>query len=228
MAEGSTENLFQRLLPLSSALFVCLAILAADSVPNYIVWIAGGVAIILSLAWLFSEIGWAGKILKAWLVRERITKDQLSRLSVLLDDVNSYMSDSYTLSPFYIWHSLSNKHYKYNLKSYRHHEAVKCWIEDIKEKIERPEINNIFLIDSLSKAVSEMSKLAEQVEKDLEFVFLLEECSEQDKKDLRKQWDSSRLVFNHWINDWKVLFKEINKTVDAQCTEYFRPLKMVE
>jgi len=227
MIDSTSKSWFYRLLPLVSALSVLFAILATDKLPEYILWLATLMAIALFVVWLASELSWTW-VPRIFSRQSKITKEQKARLTVLLDDTKSCLSDSYTVSPFCTWHNISNKYHGHISKNYTHHWAISTWIQDLTEKSESGTLGDLVLANSMSKALSELTKLAECVEKDLERVFELSECDERSKKELRKQWDLSRTYFNQFMANWKQLLKEINVTADANCVVYFRQLEMVE
>lgn len=226
MTEVNRKNLFKIIEPLASIFLAVLGVLSTGA-PDWIRYGAISIAIILAIAWLFSESGWVGKAIKFRWFRSRLSKDQAVRLSVLLDDISNQMSYSYTLSPFYVWRNCSNSHsglIKFN-ESY--FSCLGGWMHDLKEKFENPGVDNFQLLNSLSKAVSETTRLAEYAERELEGLLKNKELTEQERARILKEWDSAKNNFNHWIDKWRTLFKEVNKTTNLNCIEYYRPLEMI-
>ena len=227
MNEESRDNSrLRELLPIVGIVFSFLAFYS-KGYPSWVTATATGIGLLLVLAWLFSESGWIGKAIKFRWFRSKLPDDQAVRLSVLLDDVSNEMSYSYTLSPFYVWHNCSNNHSNITRINYHYFYSMQCWMDDLREKFDAPSIDNILLLNTLSKAVSETTKLAEAIEKEIEDLLRNEELTDQDRSRILKEWDSARNHFNQWIDKWGTLFREINKTKNLNCVDYFRPLKMI-
>lgn len=219
-------SLFDKLLPVTAVALAGLA-LFGQGTPDWVRYTAIGIALLLALAWLFAEVGWLGKAIKARLFPSKLSKDQAVRLSVLLDEISNHMSYSYTLSPFYVWHNCSND-YSGNLRmNYNYHGAISYWLLDLKTKCEDPRANNILLLGSLSKAISEATKLGEQAERELQQLLEKQQLSDAQRQAIKKNWDSARNHFNQWIDKWRTLFKEVEKTAHVECVQYFRPLEMI-
>lgn len=224
---GNKElTLFEKLLPAASVALAGLA-LFGQGAPDWVRYAAIGIALLLAVAWLFAEAGWLGKAIKSKLFRSKLTKDQAVRLSVLLDEINNHMSYSYTLSPFYIWHNCSNDYCDSLRMNYGYHGAIHVWLQDLKAKCEDPRANNILLLGSLSKAISEAAKLGEQAERELQELLGHRQMSDAQRQAIKKSWDSARNHFNQWIDKWRTLFKEVEKTTHVECVQYFRPLEMI-
>ena len=100
-------------------------------------------------------------------------------------------------------------------------------INDLKEKFTDPAINNTLLINSLSKSVAEANKLACHVESELNSMLHNEIFDNKNRGGILKEWDVSKNDFNLWVDKWRTLFKEINKTKNLNCIEFFRSLEMV-
>lgn len=214
-------------LPWAAIILAALS-LFGNGYPLWVQYAAICVSSIVVLGWLISESGWIGGLIKARFFPVRLSKEQQNRLSVFLDETNSFISYSYAYSPFYVWHSWSNSRHQDIRMDYSHHAAVQTWALDIKQKIEQAGLNNASLVSSLSKALSETAKLGEKAERDIQH--LLKNCSlsEGEKLQLRKDWDKSKNHFNSWINSFSALSKEINKSTGTSCVDYFRPLEIVE
>ena len=227
MSDVTKQTLFVRLLPLCGVLIAIFA-LFSKNVPVVVQWLAGAVALILVLAWLFAETGWIGGLIKRRLFPSKLSNDHKVRLARLLGDVNDNFSYSCIHSPFSVWHNISNDFGSDIRMNYGYHGAIQFWVADLKDQIENQAVNVFLLLPSLSKAISESTKLAEEVQRDLEEAFRLEKVTEQKAISLRKQWDSSKTHFNQWVSDWQSLFKELNHAHGLNCVEYFRPLEMVE
>ncbi len=103
------NNTFYRLLPVAGVGLAFLALFGQGTL-TWVQYSASAIGIILVIAWLFSETGWIGRAIKSKLFRPRLSEDHLIRLRVLLDDISNHMSYLYTLSPFYVWHGVSNRH----------------------------------------------------------------------------------------------------------------------
>jgi hypothetical protein len=219
-------SFFETLLPVAAVALAGLA-LFGQGYPDWVRYVAIGIALLLALAWLLAEAGWLGKAIKARLFPSKLSKDQAVRLSVLLDEIGNQMSYSYTLSPFYVWHNCSNDYSNILRMNYNYHSAIQIWLQDIKAKSEDPRANNIALLGSLSKAICEAARLAEQVEHDLQQLLNHERLTDAQRHNIKKSWDSARNDFNQWIDKWRTLFKEVEKTSHIECAQYFRPLEMI-
>lgn len=217
---------FEKMLPLAAVVLTGLALFGQGS-PNWVRYAAIGIALLLALAWLLAEVGWLGKTIKARLFPSKLSKEQAVRLSVLLDEISNHMSYSYTLSPFYVWHSCSNEHSDILRMNYNYHGAIHAWLIDLKAKCEDPRANSILLLGSLSKAISEAARLGEQAERDLQQLLGHQGLSDAQRQTTKKSWDSARNHFNQWIDRWRTLFKEVEKTAQVECGQYFRPLEMI-
>jgi len=229
MKQEKTESkvsLFKKIEPIASVILVALGLLAT-TVPDWIRYIAVIVAVLLVISWLFSELGWMGQAIKFRLFQSGLSKEHATRLSVLLDSIDNMMSDAYTLSPFYIWRNCNNKYPKTLRMNHGYLTCIRTWLRDIQEKIDDPAVKNPLIIESLSKAISETTRLAESVEQEINELIRVEEIDEQEKQNLLKDWDASKNYFNQWIDRWENLFKEINKSKGMKCMEYFRVLKMI-
>jgi len=218
-------TLFEKLVPLASAAFAFLA-LFTQGAPDLVRYVASAIGFVLALAWLFSKAGWIGQAIKFRLFRSTLTKDQAVRLSVLLDDIGNYMSYSYTFSPFYIWHGCSNQHASKIRMNYSYHGAVSTWLQDLRAKFNDPRNKTQLLMDSLSKAIYEANRLAEQVEQELNGL-MQDELPENEKRRIQKDWDAARGQFNQWIDKWQTLFKEVEKSAAEMKAYYVRPLGMI-
>lgn len=217
---------FEKLLPVSAVALAGLA-LFGQGYPDWVRYAAVGIALLLALASLLAEVGWLGKAIKARLFPSRLSKDQAIRLSVLLDEIGNHMSYSYTLSPFYVWHNCSNEYSNVLRMNYNYHGAIQVWLQDIKEKCEDPRANNIALLGSLSKAICEAARLAEQAERDLQQLVGHEQLTDAQRQNIKKSWDSARNHFNQWIEKWRTLFMEVEKATHVGCVQYYRPLEMI-
>jgi len=224
--EHSNKSWVKQLLPIVGLVFAILAFFA-DGFPVWVTATAVTIGAALVFAWLLSEAGWIGKAIKLRWFRTKLSKEQAVRLSILLDDISNLMSFSYTLSPFYVWHNCSNNHSSLIRMNYGYLNSINSWIIDLKEKFDDPGINNLLLLGSLSKAVSESTLLAQCVERELEELLRNDGITEQERSRILKEWDSAKNHFNQWIDKWRTLFKEINKTTKIKCVEYFRPLEMI-
>lgn len=224
--EKSKTSLFKRLLPIAAVVLAALA-LFGQGFENWVKYTALGIGLLLAAAWLFSETGWAGKAIKFRLFQSKLSKDQAVRLSVLLDEISNHMSYSYTLSPFYVWHSCSNEHSDKLRMNYSYHGAIQNWLNDLRERFNDPRNNTLLLIGSLSKAIFEVARLAEQVERELNDLLQHKGLSEIAKKKIQKDWDSARGHFNQWIDKWQTLFKEIEKSTKIGGAHHIRPLGMI-
>jgi hypothetical protein len=225
--EASNKRWLKQLLPVVGVMFTVLAFFATGF-PEWVTRTAVIVGAMLLLAWLFEEAGWIGRAIKHRLFRSKLRHEQSIKLCILLDDINNQFSTNCVHSPFYIWHRISNDYCDHIRMDYNYHGAIHTWLNDLKAQFEDPAFNSFLLFASLSKAVAEANRLAERVENDIEKTFLLEEVEEQDRKRLRKEWDSAKTGFNQWVSDWKILFKELNHSHKLGCVEYFRPLELVE
>ena len=81
-------------------------------------------------------------------------------------------------------------------------------------------------MDSLSKAIYEANRLAEQVEQELNGL-MQDELPENEKRRIQKDWDAARGQFNQWIDKWQTLFKEVEKSAAEMKAYYVRPLGMI-
>lgn len=219
-------TVFEKLLPVAAIALTGLALFVQGS-PEWVRFTAIGIALLLALSWLLAEVGWLGKAISARLFPSKLSKDQLVRLSVLLDEIGNHMSYSYTLSPFYVWHNCSNEYSNLFRMNYNYHGAIQAWLQDIKAKCEDPRANNIAVLGSLSKAIFEASRLAEHAEHDLQQLLSHEQLTDAQRHNIKKSWDSARNHFNQWIDKWRTLFKEVEKTSHVECVQYFRPLEMI-
>lgn len=224
--ETSDKNWLKQLLPVVGVMFPILAFFP-NGFPVWVTITAVIIGVLLVLAWLLSEAGWLGRAIKFRWFRSKLTKEQAVRLSVLLDDVNNLMSYSYTLSPFYVWHNCSNSYSSILRMNYNYFSSIHSWMDDLRGKLENPGINNLLLLSSLSKAISGTTKLAEFVEHEIEELLRKEEITAQERARILKEWDSAKNHFNQWIDKWRTLFKEINKTTNVNCIEYFHSLEMI-
>jgi len=227
MSKEKEQSAFKILEPIASITLAVIGVLSTGA-SDFIRYGVILIAIVLAIAWLFSEAGWVGKAMKFRWFKTKLPNEQALRLSVMLDDVSNVMSDSYTLSPFYVWRNWSNKYPNIIRMNHSYFGSVHSWMSDVKEKFDDPGIDNLLLLGSLSKAVSETTRLAECVGRDLEELLRNEEVTKQDRLRILKEWDSSKNHFNQWIDKWRTLFKEINKTTEVQCVDYFRPLEMLD
>jgi hypothetical protein len=221
-----SKSWVKQLLPIVGVILTVLAFFAK----GYQVWVtmtAVSVGGALVLAWLISEAGWIGKAIKLRWFRSKLTKAQADRLGVLLDDITNQLSYAYTLSPLYVWRNCSNDHPRLVKFNDSYFSCVHNWMTDLKDKFNNPGINNIYLLTSMSKAVSETSKLAGFAERELDGFLRMDDITDPKRSRLLKEWDSSRNNFNHWIYKWNDLFKEINRTTNIGCVDYFRPLEMI-
>lgn len=220
------SNWVNKLLPISG---LALAILAFfnDGFDLWVKLVAISIGGLLIIAWLFSETGWLGKAIKSRLFRVKLTKEQAVRLGVLLDDISNEMSYLYTLSPFYVWHNCGNNFSSLLKMNYSYFYCIQSWMTDLREKFDDPAANNIILLNSLSKAVAETTRLAEFIEREIDDLLGHEEITDQERSRILKEWDSSKNNFNSWIERWRTLFKEINKTTNINCVEHFRTLEMI-
>jgi len=226
MDKFDRKSAFDRFLPLGSALLVVCGLFLSEKFSSNTQYAAFAIAFLLVITWSLSEFGGAVKR-KLSRSKLKLTQDQSTRLNVLLNDINDQFSTSCIHSPFYTWHNISNNYSDHIRMDCDYHGAINSWLVDLKGQFNDPAFDAITLAVSFSKAIAEANRLAGKVEKDLEKVFLLQECSDQDKKRLRKEWDSSKTRFNQWVSDWRGLFKELNHTHELNCVEYFRPLEMV-
>ena len=223
---GKNElTLFEKLLPVSAVVLAGLALFGKGS-SDWVRYAAVGIALLLAAAWLLAEAGWLGRAIKSKLFSSKLTKDQVVRLSVLLDEISNHMSYSYTLSPFSVWHTCSNEYLDSLRMNYGYHSAIHVWLQDLKAKCDDPRADKILLLGSLSKAIYEASRLAEQAERELEQL-LGQELTDARRQAIKKNWDSARAHFNQWIEKWRTLFKEVEKTTHVECVQYFRPLEMI-
>lgn len=226
MEEKAKLTVFDRLLPIAGVSFGLLA-LFVQGAPDLVKYIASAIGFALAIAWLFSKTGWVGKAIKFRLFRSKLPADQAVRLSVLLDEISNHMSYSYTLSPFYVWHSCSNEYSDKLRMNYSYHTAVSSWLHDLKEKFDDPRSNPLLLIGSLSSAIVEAARLAEQVERELNELLQLKGLPDNAKNNIQKDWDSARGHFNRWIDKWQTLFKEIEKSARIGGAHHIRPLGMI-
>jgi len=226
MSEEINKNWFKLLLPIVGIILSVLAFFS-DGFPGWVTATAVSIGILLILAWLFSETGWLGKAIKFRWFRSKLSKDQAVRLSVLLDDISNQLSYSYTLSPFYVWRNCSNNHSSLIKFNDGYFSCIRSWMGDLKENLDNPSVNNLLLLSSLSKAVAETTRLAEFAERELEDLLRCNQISEQERARILKEWDSVKNHFNQWIDKWRTLFKEVNKTTNINCIEYFRSLEMI-
>lgn len=111
--------------------------------------------------------------------------------------------------------------------NYSYHGAIQNWLNDLKERLNDPRNNTLLLIGSLSKAIFEAARLAEQVERELNDLLQEKGVSENAKRKIQKDWESARGHFNQWIDKWQTLFKEIEKSVKTGGAHYIRPLGMI-
>lgn len=211
------------------AIFLTALSLFANGYPVLVQYSAICVSSIVGIGWLISESGWLGGLIIKRFFPVRLSKDQQNRLAVFLDEINNYLSYSYAYSPFYVWHSCSNNNNNQDIRmDYEHHAAVLTFVLDVKRQIEQAGLNCVFFVPSLSKAISEATKLGEKAERDIQH--LLKNCnlSDSEKLQLRKDWDKLKNNFNSWINSFSALCKEINKSTGTNSVDYFRPLEIVE
>ena len=225
--EKQKNNWFTKLYPIAGLLLAVLAFFN-DGFSFWVKFIAVSIGGILVLAWLFSETSWLGKAIKSRLFRAKLSKEQAVRLSVLLDDISNEMSYLYTLSPFYVWHNCGSNHSSLLKMNYSYFYSMHNWMTDLRDKFDDPGINNIILFGSLSKAVAETARLAEFVEREIDELLRHKEITDQERGRILKEWDSSRNNFNNWIERWKTLFKEVNKTTNLNCVDHFRTLEMLD
>jgi hypothetical protein len=186
------------------------------------------IAAITILGWLLSESAWIGIVIKNRFFPTKLTKDQKNRLDIFLDQIENFMSYSCTYSPFYVWHSCSNSHIKLLRMDYPHHNAIFSWLNDLKLNVELKDINQIKFMESLSRAISESSKLAEKAEHQIQELFGNESIDSSEKKQIKKQWDTAKTHFNRWLADYSLLCKEVNKKNSSNCFDYYRTLEMIE
>jgi hypothetical protein len=224
--EKNKISLFQKLLPVAAVVLATLA-LFGQGFPEWVRYSALAIGVLLAVAWLFSETGWVGRAIKSWLFRSKLSRDQAVRLSVLLDDISNHMSYSYTLSPFYVWRNAANAHPRKIKMNDSYHGAVHDWLLDLKEALTDPRRNSVLLIGSLSKAIHQATRLAKQAESELHELLQRTDLTENDKREIRKNWDSARNHFNQWIDKWQILFREVSKTANVSCVQYYRPLEMI-
>lgn len=226
MEKEPKTSVLEGLLPIAGVSFGLLA-LFAQGTPHWVKYAASSIGVVLTVAWLFSKTGWIGKAIKFRLFRSKLSKDQAVRLSVLLDEISNHMSYSYTLSPFSVWHNCSNEHSDKLRMNYSYHAAIQSWLHDLSERFSDPRNNTLLLIGSLSKAILEAARLAEQVERELNDLLQEKGLSENAKRKIQKDWDSARGHFNRWIDKWQTLFKEIEKLVKTGGAHHIPPLGMI-
>lgn len=195
--------------------------------PNWIRYTALSIGFILLFGWLFAQTGWIGRAIKARLFRSRLSKDQATRLKVLLDEINNCLSYSYTLSPFYVCNEISNRNAGKIEIDWSYHNAIQAWLLDLNEHLSDSKGNTLLFIGSLSKAISALTICAERGERDLQKLLSRSDLGEQEKLYICKRWDAAKNHFNHWLDKWQTLFKEISKSTNIQVVQYFRPLEMI-
>lgn len=217
---------FEKSLAVAPVVLAGLALFGQGS-PDWVRFVAIVIALLLAVGWLLAEAGWLGKAIKTKFFRTKLSKEQAVRLSVLLDEISNHMSYSYTYSPFYVWHSCSNEHSGKMRMNYNYHGAIQNWLHDLRGKFDDTRNNTVMLVSSLSKAISEAARLAEQVERELHDLLLQNDLSEDSKKKIQREWDLVRGHFNQWTDKWQLLFKEIEKTTKTGGTYYIRPLGMI-
>jgi hypothetical protein len=219
---------FDRVSPLAASLIAAAALLSAGKSPEYIQFGAITVSVALVVVWAASELPWQ-RLRKYFVSRRRVSRQIGNRVAVQLEHTSPILNDSYTRSPLHFWRSLSSRHHESLRLNTAHQWAIRTWLEDLSATASnRKVLRDVAFLESLSKAVSELAKLAEQVERDLDFVLRNISVTDQERKTLRRDWDSSKSHFNQLMDEWQRLFGEVNHVGGAQCFTYFRRLEMVE
>lgn len=223
MPELRKYNWFDTITPLAASIIAALSLLAKNSVPPLVQVIAIITSLVLATTWLYSFLNWR-HILQPIYNRRKLKKHLWIRTDQLIDETNLIMADSFTLSPFYVWHNTSNKLPQKVHRCHGYQWAIKAWLEDLSEKRSGHSLPHSAFIDSMSKLISELSKLAEYAERQIDEAIQSYDLSEPEKKEVLRQWDICRHHFNILLDSWSRLFGEVNRYSKTNCTTYFRRL----
>jgi hypothetical protein len=217
---------FERILPVAGLLLTALA-LFGKGYPSWVRYSTVGVGALLTLAWFFSEARWISLAIRRKFFPDKLSKDHVVRLGVLLDEINNYMSTSYVLSPFSVWHNSSNDYPNFLRMNYRYHSAIHTWLLDLKGMCDSLNTRGLFVVLPLSRAISSAAILGKQAEEELQRLVGSEEVSEEKRRQIIKSWGSARERYNVWLDKWQDLMKEIDKVSGIGCILYFQPLDML-
>lgn len=189
--------------------------------------IAVAITIIAGLSILLAEVAHLKIWFRARIHPPKLTNNQALKLESLLNESSNILSDLCVYSPFYVALRANRQPISGPSLDPLHLQAMRAWVFSLKAKIEERKVKPISIIDSLSLAISELTKAAERAERDVQSIVDSSEISEQDRKRVQKEWDTAKHHFNSWITEFRSLFKEINLKTDAGCVEYFRALELV-
>ncbi|WP_162628741.1 hypothetical protein [Marinobacter bohaiensis] len=199
----------------------------APGMPEWSPTVAVAVTIIAGLSLLLAEIAHIKSWFRARFNPPKLTNNQALQLRSFLNEASNILSDSCIYSPFYVAQRACRQPVPFTALDPLHVQAIRAWVFSLKDKIEHEKIKPILIVDSLSIAISELTKAAERAEHDVQSIVDSRETSEQDRKRLQKEWDTSKHHFNSWISQFRSLFKEINLETNAGCVEYFRALELI-
>jgi len=94
MSKEKENSAFKMLEPIAGITLAALGVLSTGA-SDFIRYGAILIAIVLAIAWLFSEAGWVGKAMKFRWFKTKLPKEQALRLSVMLDDVSNIRLRNY-------------------------------------------------------------------------------------------------------------------------------------
>lgn len=228
--EVESRSIFQKLMPLTSSLLIVVGMFADGRMSGWYGYAAWAIAVVLLIAWLVTEISWAkvtGPVRVFLSGSSKLSKAEVGKVRVLMDETAALLSDSFSLSPMCVWHSAANKFHVEVVKAYDYQAAVGAWFLDLRESVSSGSHVDIRLLKSISINISELSKLAVRAQADMEKIAASSNLDERGKKVLIKEWDAARDYFNNVIARWRTLFKEVNGLKRSGCVEFFKPLDRV-
>lgn len=224
---SALKRTFQNHITQLSAVSLAAISAFAPGMPAWSPIIAVAITIIAGLSLLLAEAAQLKNWVRARIYPPKLTSNQALKLKSLLNEASNILSDLCVYSPFYVAQRASRQPISSAALDPAHVQAIRAWVFSLKVKIENGKVKPILIVDSLSEAISELTKAAERAERDVQSIVDSSEISEQDRKRVQKEWDTAKHHFNSWITEFRSLFKEINLKTDAGCVEYFRALELV-
>lgn len=225
---GTGRTILGGLVPLGGAVFPLLTLLGRERTEPWVLGTGLGFSAVVFVLWAYVVLVPPFRAHMRARRQATLSKPNSDALRSLLSAVMELLSLHYTLSPFYIWHRVSNDSASTIRMDIGYFESIRNWITHCVHIAEdRVQVNKEDAVGA-SLAVAACCRLAERARDDIQAHARKIRTDETELTPELRDWQLARETFNDRMRRMAELFEHINHENQARCVTHLPLLSPID
>jgi hypothetical protein len=223
------KNWWTTNVPLLAGIIFPLLSLFSQSTPYWARVAAITFVGVIVAGWLIAKLsGQIESALKLMFRRRKLKHIYFQRAKRLLSERRNLFSWSYSLSPYYVWHTLGNTQGSGVLVVDSYTNALSSWVEDIEAQIDATGALYPNHVLSLLSAIGSVTSSVDFISREIDRGVRNLGTESNRVPSLKREWNGAREHFNVWIREWGNLLTEIGQEYDLKVGGHYTPISPLE